>query len=69
MRMTRALAGGDVPSKENPPLDIKNVSGGGGDDNAYIEQLKSREKLLEENQIVLLLMLKLEHFLLRQLIN
>ena len=25
MRMTRALAGGDVPSKENKPLDIENV--------------------------------------------
>ena len=23
MRMTRAIAGGDVPSKENKPLDIK----------------------------------------------
>ena len=38
MRMTRALAGGDVPSKENKPLDIENVSGGGGNENAYIEQ-------------------------------
>ena len=50
MKMTRALAGGNIPSKENPPLDIKNVSGGGGNENAYIEQLKSRERLLEENQ-------------------
>ena len=50
MRMTRAIAGGDVPSKENKPLDIKNISGGGGSKNAYIEQLESREKVLEENK-------------------